>query len=441
VISMRKAVAISATSALALAGLVASAANAQSTQVAINETVKVNNAAAPATITGYQVVTNCSSPTSTSQTAQFPGAGGGPFPVFFTVSSVNNCTFTVNGLAGTTVSNPASAAVSVSVGGTVRAASLALGVASPVVPIAAGTDAVFTITYPSVIIKKVVVGDEVVPGFDYPMAIGCQYNTTPPTQIPAVGGAAGTSFLAFKLKKDGTRTITTADFPGLVSGATCFVSELDNGGAGQTIITSTNADGTTSNGGFDPGKAASGTTPAVPARNVSAGVSASGQTVTITNSFVGDLIVSKVVTGDPKTAVAIYEINVSCNNNGPKETFLLKDRQSKLFTGITTGSSCLISETRSDGAEVTYNDNSGDNATDGRVTVKGTASGCQDKNLSGFPDCRANVIVNNSYVLATTTTLAPAATTPGSTSATLPPVAPAPPAQPETVAPDETVTG
>ncbi len=430
-ISMRKAVALTATSALALAGLVAGAANAQSTQVAINETVKVNNAAAPATITGYQVVTSCTAPTSTSQTAQYPAAGGGPFPVYFTVSSVNSCTFTINGVAGSTVSNPPSATVSVSVGGTVRASSLALGAVSPVVPIAAGTDAVFTITYPSLIVKKVVVGDEVVPGYDYPMSVGCSY--TDGTPIPAVNSTF--SFLAFKLKKDGTRTITTADFPGLVSGATCFVAETDNGGAGQTIITSTKADGTTVNGGF---VAATAT---VPARNVSAATEASGQTVTVTNSFIGDLIVSKVVTGDPKTSIAIYEINVSCNNNGPKETFLLKDRQSKLFSGITTGTSCLISETRSDGADATYTDNSGDNTTDGRVTIKGTASGCQDKNLTAFPDCRANVIVNNSYVSATTTaapTTAAAATTAPATAA---PVAAAPVATPEEVAADETVTG
>ena len=132
----------------------------------------------------------------------------------------------------------------------------------------------------------------------------------------------------------------------------------------------------------------------------------------------------------------MYEINVSCNNNGPRESFLLKDRQSYIKTGIATGTSCLVSETRSDGATASYSDNSGDNATDGRVTIKGTASGCIDTRLSSFPDCRANVIVTNSYVVATTTaapTTAAAVTTAATTAA---PAAPAPIEEPAVL--DET---
>jgi Domain of unknown function (DUF5979) len=153
------------------------------------------------------------------------------------------------------------------------------------------------------------------------------------------------------------------------------------------------------------------------------------------------LIVSKVVVGDPKSNIAVYEVSVSCNNNGPRETFLLKDRQSKVFTGIISGTSCLVSESRSDGATASYADNSGDNATDGRVTIKGTASGCIDTRLSAYPDCRANVIITNSYVPATTTAAATTAAPATQAPATAAPVAPAPVEEPAVLDDTEVVTG
>jgi Domain of unknown function (DUF5979) len=441
-ITLRKAVALTATSALAVAGLVAGTASAQSSQVAINTSVVVSAVGAPANITGYNVIANCTAPTSSSQIAAFPAAGGAAIPLFFTVSAANSCTFTVNGLVGGTVSNPSAASVVATVGGSVRG-TMALGGTTGSVAIAAGTTAVFTITYPNVTIKKVVVGEEIVPGSDYEMAVACYYNNF---------GLAGST--KFKLKAAGTKVVTTGDIPGLVAGATCHVAELTNGGAAGTAYSATKADGTTvtsinlplvftvvgppaSTESFNPFTTAgiSGVTFA------SAGFTADGQTATVTNSFVGDLIVSKVVTGDPKTSIAIYEINVSCNNNGPKETFLLKDRQSKLFSGIASGTSCLVSETRSDGAEASYNDNSGDNTTDGRVTIKGTAAGCIDRNLSAFPDCRANVIVTNSYVVATTTAAPTTAAATTAPAATLAPVAPAVVEEVEELDAEEEVTG
>ncbi len=443
-ITLRKAIAITATSALAVAGLLAGSANAQSSsQVAINTSVKVNPAGAPAGVTGYNVVVNCSAPTSQQQTSSFPAAGGGPIPLFFSVSGVNSCTFQVNALPANTAA--AAGAVVHNIGGR-DIGPVALGDTSPAVPIIAGTNAVFSVTYPSVTVKKVIAGDEITVGTEYEMAVICYYND--------LTSAGKTSF---KLKAGASKTVTTTDIPGLVAGATCHAAELNTGGAASTSYSSTKADGTTASGIAIPVPIPANTTatPPTAAFNfnpfaaagfstvtfASGGTIASGQTITVTNSFVGDLIVSKVVTGDPKTSIAIYEINVSCNNNGPKETFLLKDRQSKVFTNINTGTSCLVSETRSDGAEATYADNSGDNTTDGRVTIKGTASGCRDANLSSFPDCRANVIVTNSYVVATTTAAATTAAPATAAPATAAPIAAAPPAEVEVLDDEEVVTG
>ena len=122
-----------------------------------------------------------------------------------------------------------------------------------------------------------------------------------------------------------------------------------------------------------------------------------GTTVTVTNRFVGDLMVSKVVAGSPSSNIAIYELQLSCNDGAVKDSFLLKHGQTWLRTGLLLGWSCVVAETRSDGAEVSFADNSGANATDGKVTIKATPSGCTDSNLSNFPDCRANIVVTNSY--------------------------------------------
>ena len=199
-----------------------------------------------------------------------------------------------------------------------------------------------------------------------------------------------------------------------------MIREVANGG-GATSFSSTQpalADGTAS--------------PPLPGVLVAGSFSSaatllSGQTVTVTNSYTGDFIISKVVTGDPKTNIAVYEISVACDKGGPKETFLLKDRQSKVYTGIASGTNCLVTETRSDGATASYADNSGDNTTDGRVTIKATAAGCIDTRLAGFPDCRANVIVTNDYNVLATTTTAAAATTVAPATTAAPAITPAPP--------------
>jgi hypothetical protein len=230
-------------------------------------------------------------------------------------------------------------------------------------------------------------------------AISAQQITTtlaPSTAVPGgqftLTGAGATS----------SRVFGVNDFPGMTGNSTCTVREINANTANLSYSSLNGATGAT---------AVAGDT-----------VQANGGTLTVTNSFTGDLIVSKVVTGDPKTNIAIYEISVACDKGGPRETFLLKDRQSRRYTGIASGTNCLVTETRSDGATTSYSDNSGDNTTDGRVTIKQTSSGCRDANLTGTPDCIGSVIVTNSYVAATTaapatTAAAPATAAPATTAA------------------------
>ena len=231
-----------------------------------------------------------------------------------------------------------------------------------------------------------------------------------------------------------TRIIGVNEFPGLRGTSVCEVTETNNqGGVTAYSSTVTNADGTT------------GTPlPGVQAGTVfKSALTGQGQTITVTNSFLGNLVISKVVTGDPKTNIATYEISVACDKGGPKDTFLLKDRQSKVYSNLVSGTNCLITETRSDGAVASYSDNSGDNTTDGRVTIKRVAS-CGSASTVGAPtvalpggptipvpvvtgdNCDASVIITNNYnVVETTTTTTTKAAAPATTEAPATTAAPA----------------
>ena len=265
--------------------------------------------------------------------------------------------------------------------------------------------------------------------------------STTTVNIAPTGVVAGVLVFngAFTLAGAATKVIGVNEFPGLTGTSVCEVTETANqGGVTAYSSTVTNADGSV--GTPLPGVQ-------IPGGVFKSALTKQGQTVTVTNSFLGNLVISKVVTGDPKTNIATYEISVACDKGGPKDTFLLKDRQSKVYSNLVAGTNCLITETRSDGAVASYSDNSGDNTTDGRVTIKrvnscGTAStvGAPTVALPGGPtipvpvltgdNCDASVIITNNYnVVDTTTTTAAAATTttkaaPATTAA--PAVTPAP---------------
>ncbi len=254
-----------------------------------------------------------------------------------------------------------------------------------------------------------------------------------------VGGAVAPNTAAgftgsFALKGGESKSFSFNEFPNLTVGSKCEVWETNGGGATATGFSSTN-----------------GTAAPLGGVNNSAGrwqsnLTAMNETITVTNSFYGDMIISKVVTGDPKTNIATYEISVACDKGGPKDTFLIKDRQSKVYQNIASGTNCLITETKSDGAVASYKDNSGDNTTDGRVTIKRRPiGGCGDVlSVTGSPtnatpggpaptttfnECWASVIITNDYNPPATTEApkAPAAAPATAAPATAAPaVAPAP---------------
>ncbi len=234
----------------------------------------------------------------------------------------------------------------------------------------------------------------------------------------AIGGPVAPNTVAgftgaFALKGGESKVFSFNEFPNLTVGSKCEVFETNSGGATATGFSSTNGTAAPLAGLNNPNG------------RFQSSLTAMNETITVTNSFYGDMIISKVVTGDPKTNVATYEISVACDKGGPKDTFLIKDRQSKVYQNIASGTNCLITETKSDGAVASYKDNSGDNTTDGRVTIKRRpVGGCGDVlSVTGAPtnatpggpaptttfnECFASVIVTNDYN-PPATTVAPAA--------------------------------
>jgi Domain of unknown function (DUF5979) len=369
---------------------------------------------APRTVTSYMVTTTCGplqNDLPSLSVASTYTAFGGSYGQIFGLTALTKCSVKVTAAgAGAAV-----ALVVVSVAG-VPISTGTLGVTQTFDSATAGTFPAtgpltidVSINYPSLTVVKTVVGTELFPGAAYGIGVGCLYGD---------GVSAGGT--TFSLKSGASKTVTTADIPGLSSGASCYVVETDSAG-GSTAYSSTNADGTKSPGialpnqgltdnpltaaGLCISKSAAGGCTSVYGFS-SAPAKADGQTVTVTNSFVGDLLVSKVVTGEPKSNIAIYELNVLCKRNEvttSDTTFLLKDRQSKLFENLFSGTVCVVTERRSDGAVATFSDNSGDNAADGKVVIKGTTVTCSDPRFPNYADCRANVVVTNSYTTNTST--------------------------------------
>lgn len=550
--------------ALVAAGLlvspfVAQTANAQTITInpgQISATAKFNPATPPAGVTGVSVTYNCKNYFTGALVNQPGGSVGVPATgstLFGNatmtptsgafITNIGLQAQTTTGLTGTScviqatmqgTANVGTPAITINVGGTDRTttagtATNAAGTAGAVtattaeLPVFTSTDVVITVTFPTVSVRKVVLGDEATAGAAYPMTINC-YNqrgaflatvagtyalgdlvvsgagsfitvftdpdafgsptvrwyiydalstSTPvPAGVATFGGttnavlglagtisglsaprlaavlaaanaarvqipvapntAAGFTGAFTLVGGAATRVFTNNEFPGLNGGGVCEVTETNSLGMPVTLYSSTTA---------TAGVTLAGTTASGAYRSA---LTAMGQTVTVTNASYGDLVVSKVVTGDPKTNIATYEVSVSCDKGGPKDTFLLKDRQSKVYQNIVSGTNCLVTETKSDGATPSYADNSGDNTTDGRVVIKRKGTGCAQVGAptgaapggpaptSAFDECWANVIITNSYVVATTTTAAPAVTTAAPTTAA-PAPAPSPAPAPEVI--------
>ncbi len=405
----------------------------------------------PATITGYSVTTTCrANADDTVGVAATQGFSsfGGTAAQYFALNSNSAC---IVGVVPTGTGGR-NAGVYLAIAGTVRASgTLGTGFSmtpAQFVPLTADTAIDVVVSYPSFTVRAATVGTESVPGGEYKMALVCTYND-------GIIYAA----LTFPLRSGASKVFSTLEIPELVVGSSCRVTEIEGNGASViTIDTQPVEPGTALLPAVAlPDGSAAGTNPFVDAafvppirpRFASAGFNPNGSVVTVTNRFVGDLMVSKVVTGQPRSNVAIYELQLSCNEGGVKDSFLLKHGQTWLRTGLQVGWSCAVAELRSDGAVVSYSDNSGENATDGRIVIKGTPSGCVNANLTLFPDCRANVIVTNDYPDATATSVAPtgiaetraAAPAAAVTSVTAAPVAAAPVEAPEVLDSSEETVG
>ena len=123
-----------------------------------------------------------------------------------------------------------------------------------------------------------------------------------------------------------------------------------------------------------------------------------------------------------------------------------------MYSNLVAGTNCLVSETHSDGAIVSYSDNSGDTTTDGRVTIErvascGTAStvGAPTVALPGGPtvpvvtgdSCDAHVIVTNRYIVVDPTTTTATATAAAAPATAAPATTAAPAVTPATATPVE----
>jgi Domain of unknown function (DUF5979) len=213
---------------------------------------------------------------------------------------------------------------------------------------------------------------------DYDLSIECSTKA----------GVLRTPKVALRIGAGRTQTVAPADVPGLDPEDTCIVRATGVDGSELSYATTVAA-------------RADGSKPE-PLRGVvdasgyhAAPVTASGQSVTMTVTFVGDLLVRKVVEGASATEVGLYEIQVHCSGVGISRTVLLGDGQSTLLTGIPTGSSCTVDEARGDGAAPRFDDNVGD-AHDGRVNIVATPAACWDLRATGA-DCRAVVTVTNRF--------------------------------------------
>jgi hypothetical protein len=411
--------------------------------------------ATAATITAAQTAAG---PTITSGIQVIAGTNANiiAFPVVTTVPSAS---FSLTPGAGYTISTNGGAAVPTVaatrydfIAGTTYATDVDLllfGALASLAPVVAGTPSVATgirvydyRTDPATIPAGGILGNWANLGTGTPVSLYTQtvnaINALSSAQ-PTPNAAAGFTG-AFTLKGGESRSFSFNEFPNLTTASVCEVWETNGGGATATGFSSTQSADAFGNA----------RTPLNGVTN-SAGrwqsaLTTMNQTITVTNSFYGDMIISKVVTGDPKTNVATYEISVACDKGGPKDTFLIKDRQSKVYQNIASGTNCLITETKSDGAVASYKDNSGDNTTDGRVTIKRRPiGGCGDVlSVTGAPtnatpggpaptttfnECWASIIITNDYNPPATTEApkAPAAAPATAAPATAAPaVAPAP---------------
>ena len=333
---------------------------------------------------------------------------------------------------------------------------------SPYVPVGPSTVIAIIVRYPLFIVRKAVVGTEALPGAEYPIALECFSVPVLPylasttlaggyrpgdlvvsdrgwvtLQVAGVatrvwdatasgvsapdvlGTASGLAAVfpatanqsstdrvgqaiytalslpvragsgTFTLRKGTSRAISTNDVPDLTSLSSCRFVELDDMGA-SSIASSVG-------GEFVPRGASTA---------FATNLAPYGSTVTITNMFTGTLAVRVTASGDDGQHIRTFRVRVVCEVLGIDDTFLLKSGQSKIYDRLVAGTTCAVTEPRTDGAALQIVDTTGPVAHDGVVVIPAARGGCGPGSavlasgpLANVPGdvCLATVMLSNRF--------------------------------------------
>ncbi len=230
---------------------------------------------------------------------------------------------------------------------------------------------------PSLTIRNVVRGTERTPEFSYQFDVVCTHNIESLSPVVRI-----------TLPRNQAKTLTKAEIPNLSVEDTCRVKAVDNNGAETSYLSSQpdRTDGTRQS--LLPGLLDVTGFRSAPTR-------ANGQTITVTNTFSGDLILALRVEGTPPSTLSSQEMFLVCEKAGISRSFSLANGEREVVTGIPAGSECQASVQSASGASVRYEDTSG-NPNDAIVTIIGTRSECLDLRVAS-PDCRAQIIAITSF--------------------------------------------
>ena len=235
---------------------------------------------------------------------------------------------------------------------------------------------------PSIRMKAEVRGTQRTEGARYQYEMQCAR-----TNGAAVQTSENKEQFVVTVGKGETVTVGTKEFPSLTLDDACWVRTTTTGADGsETTFKTTNgtrADGSSRD--TSPGLIAGGS-------YRSASALATGETITATHSYTGDLVVTNRVEGTPANGTAVVPVSIRCDNQGISRNLSLRDGDRELITGIPTGSSCRVSTLA---GRSRTEDNSG-SPSDGVVIISPIRPECLDlRNAS--PDCRATVGVTTTY--------------------------------------------
>ena len=333
---------------------------------------------------------------------------------------------------------------------------------SPYVRVGPSTVIAVIVRYPLFVVRKAVVGTEAVPGAEYPIAIECFSVPVLPylalttlaggyrpgdlvvpdrgwvtlqiagvarrvwdatasgvTAPDVLGTASGLSAVfppsaaqsstervgqaiytalslpvragsgTFTLRRGTSRAISTNDVPDLTPLSSCRFVELDDLGA-SSIVSSVG-------GEFVPRGASTA---------FATNLAPYGSTVTITNIFTGTLAVRVAASGDDGQHIRTFRVRVVCEALGIDDTFLLKSGQSMIYDRLVAGTTCAVTEPRTDGAALQIVDTTGPVASDGVVVIPAARGGCGPGSavLASGPSgnvpgdvCLATVLLSNRF--------------------------------------------